>query len=315
MDTKKVLFKGSFGNLLNRINLKDGDDKINKGKNTFSDLSNNIKSGIVKSIENKPKQISELIKSFKHEKIKNLEKLLKVERNQLIVSNRKNRIYRTEAGYMYIIDKDVWGEPVSVTIKDDKKVIIRKIKYLNNKPYLFPVFNEKNISGIIIHMNQHEIWYQDDNLITVVSFKGESSDIAKIKVANIKSLSREKLFEYINNYKIVCKNKKLQEIVKEKDLRIDDFLIITNKYIVGKDSKNFIKAYLFDNEYTIYDEIPLRVLPQIEPAAYDVLFSQDVLSYIRANKYNIEDFKQNGEYIEYWQNIGDTKMCVMRYKI
>ena len=105
MDTKKVLLKGSFGNLLNRINLKDGDDKINKSK--FSDLSNNIKSGIVKSIENKPKQISELIKSFKHEKIKNLEKLLKVERSQLIVSNSKNRIYRTEAGYMYIIDKDV----------------------------------------------------------------------------------------------------------------------------------------------------------------------------------------------------------------
>jgi len=313
MDTKKVLLKGSFGNLLNRINLKDGDDKINKSK--FSDLSNNIKSGIVKSIENKPKQISELIKSFKHEKIKNLEKLLKVERSQLIVSNSKNRIYRTEAGYMYIIDKDVWGEPVSVTIKDDKKVIIRKIKYLNNKPYLFPVFNEKNISGIIIYMNQHEIWYQDDNLITVVSFKGEVADFAKIKVANIKSLSREKLFEYINNYKIVCKNKKLQEIVKEKDLRIDDFLIITNKYIVGKDSKNYIKAYLFDNEYVIYDEIPLRVLPQIEPAAYDVLFSEDVLNYIRANNYNIEDFKQNGDYIEYWQNIGDKKMCVMRYKI
>jgi hypothetical protein len=56
-------------------------------------------------------------------------------------------------------------------------------------------------------MNQHEIWYQDDNLITVVSFKGESSDIAKIKVANIKSLRREKLFEYINNYKIVLKTK------------------------------------------------------------------------------------------------------------
>jgi len=315
MDTKKVLLKGSFGNLLNRINLRDGDDKINKGKSTISDLSNNIKSSIVKSIENKPKQVSELIKSFKHEKIKNLEKLLKVEKNQLIVSNRKNRIYRTEAGYMYIIDKDVWGEPVSVTIKDDKKVIIRTIKYLNNKPYLFPVFNEKNVSGIIIYMNQHEIWYQDDNIITVVSFKGETSDITKIKVANIKSLSQNKLFEYINNYKVVGKNKKLQEIVREKDLRIDDVLIITTKYIVGKDSKNFIKAYLFDNEYKIYDEIPLRVLPQIEPTAYDVLFSEEVLNYIRANKYNIEDFIQNGDFIEYWQNIGDTKMCVMRYKI
>ncbi len=315
MDTKKILLKGSFGNLLNRINLKDGDDKINKGKGAFSDLSNNIKSGIVKNIENKPKQISELIKSFKHEKIKNLEKLLKVEKNQLIVSNRKNRIYRTEAGYMYIVDKDVWGEPVSVTVKDNKKVVIRTIKYLNDQPYLFPVFNEKNVSGIIIHLSHQEIWYQDDNIITVVSFKGEASDITKIKIANIKSLSRDKLHEYINNYKVVGKNKKLQEIVKEKDLRIDDVLIITNKYIIGKDSKNLIKAYLFNNEYTIYDEIPLRVLPQIEPLAYDVLFSEEVLDYIRANRYHIEDFIQNGDFIEYWQNIGDRKMCVLRYKV
>ncbi|KNY26875.1 hypothetical protein [Pseudobacteroides cellulosolvens] len=315
MDTKKVLLKGSFGNLLNRINFKDGDDKINKGKGTISDLSNNIKSGIVKNIENKPKQISELIKSLKHEKIKNLEKLLKVEKSQLIVSNRKNRIYRTEVGYMYIIDKDVWGEPVSVTVKDDKKVVVRTIKYLNDQPYLFPVFNEKNVSGIIIHMTQQEIWYQDDNIVIVVSFKGETSDITKIKIANIKSLSRNKLHEYINNYKAVGKNKKLQEIVKEKDLRIDDVLIVTNKYIIGKDSKNFIKAYLFNNEYTIYDEIPLRVLPQIEPLAYDILFSEEVLDYIRANKYNIEDFTQNGDFIEYWQKIGDRKMCVLRYKI
>jgi hypothetical protein len=315
MDTKKVLLKGSFGNLLNRINLKDGDDKINKGKSAISDLSNNIKSGIVKNIENKPKQISELIKSFKHEKIKNLEKVLRVEKSQLIVSNRKNRIYRTEAGYMYIVDKDVWGEPVSVTIKDDKKAVIRTIKYLNNQPYLFPVFNEKNISGTIINISQHEIWYQDDNLIAVVSFKGEASDITKIKIANSKSMDRNKLHEYINNYKVVSKNKKLQEIVKEKDLKIDDFLIVTNKFIMGKDSKNLIKAYLFNNEYTIYDEVPLRILPIIEPEAFDVLFSEEVLEYIRANKYNIEDFKQNGDFIEYWQNIGDRKMCVLRYKI
>lgn len=315
MDTKKVLLKGSFGNLLNRINLKDGDDKINKGKSAISDLSNNIKSGIVKNIENTPKQISELIKSFKHEKIKNLEKVLKVEKSQLIVSNRKNRIYRTEAGYMYIVDKDVWGEPVSVTIKDDKKVVIRTIKYLNNQPFLFPVFNEKNVSGVIINMNQNEIWYQDDNVILVVSFKGEASDITKIKIANIKAMSHSKLHEYINNYKIVSKNKKLQEIVKEKDLRIDDVLIVTSKFIIGKDTKNFIKAYLFNNEYTIYDEIPLRVLPAIEPAAYDVLFSEEVLEYIRANKYDIEDFKQNGDFIEYWQNIGERKMCVLRYKV
>ncbi|MDP4182595.1 MAG: hypothetical protein Q8942_16090 [Bacillota bacterium] len=315
MDSKKVALKGSFGSLISRINLKDGDDKINKGKNAIADFSNNIKSGIAKSIESKPKQISELIKSFSHEKIKNLEKVLKVEKNQLIVSNRKNRIYRTEAGYMYIVDKDVWGEPVNVTIKDDKKVVIRCIKYLDNQPFLFPVFNEKNISGRIIFMNQQEIWFQDDNTIFVVAFKGETADITKVKIANIKNMSQSKLHEYINNFKVVNKNKKLQEIVKDKDLRIDDVLIVRNGFIIGKDSKNFLKAYLFDNEYKVHEELPLRILPNLEPSAFDVLFSRDVLDYIRANNYSIEDFKQNGEFIEYWQTIGEKQMCVMRYKV
>jgi hypothetical protein len=44
---------------------------------------------------------------------------------------------------MYIIDKDVWENRQRYNLKDDKKVIIRKIKYLNNKPYLFPVFKKK----------------------------------------------------------------------------------------------------------------------------------------------------------------------------
>jgi len=315
MDTKKVALKGSFENLMSRINSKDGDSSINAGKKAISDLSKNIKSGISKSIEGKPQQISDLIKSLKNEKIKNLEKVLKVEKSQLIVSNRKNRIYRNDAGYMYIVDKDVWGEPATVTIKDDKKVVVRCVKYLKDQPYLFPVFNEKNVNGTIFFMSKDEIWYKDDNTVIVVAFKGEVASLTKIKISNMKTMSQPKLHEYINNFKIINKNKKLHELVKEKDLRIDDVLIVRNSCIIGKDSKDTLKAYLFNNEYVVHDEIPLRVLPSIEPAAYDILFSSEVLEYIRANNYSIENFKQNGEYIEYWSRIGQNEMCVMRYKV
>ncbi len=315
MDTKKAALKGSFSNILSRINIKDGEGKLKKGKDSLIKASKGLKSNLSKSIENKPQQISSLIKSLKNEKIKNLEKLLHIDKSELIVSNRKNRIYRSESGNMYIIDKDLWGEPVAVTIKDEKKVALKCIKYLNDQPFLFPVFNEKNIKGRIIHMDQEEIWYQDTDLITVVSFKGESMESIKIKLSNIKSMSDEKLFDYINNFKLVYKNKRLHNIISEKGIKIDDVLLVRSSYIVVKDSPNSLKTYLFDEEYQLFEEIPLKSLPPLDASALDALFSKDILDYIKSNNYNVEKFKQNGEYIEYWQTVGQKEICVMRYKI
>jgi hypothetical protein len=315
MDTKKVSFKGNLGNLLNYVNSKDGEGKLKKGKDSLVKSSKDITANLSKFIEDQPQRISSMIKSLKNEKIKNLEKLLRVDKSELIVSNRKNRIYRSEAGNMYIIDKDMWGEPVAVTIKDEKKVVIRCIKYLDDTPFLFPVFNEKNIKGKIINMTPEEIWYQDSGDINVVSFKGESMESVKIKIPNIKAMSQEKLFDYINNFKLVYKNKKLHEIILDKGIKTDDVLLVRSRYIIGKDPQNNLKVYLFDDEYKVYDELPLIKMPSLDTSALDVLFSKDILEYIKSNNYSIEKFKQNGNFIEYWQTIGDKDLCVMRYKV
>jgi len=35
------------------------------------------------------------------------------------------------------------------------------VKFFKDYPYLFPVFNEKNLNGDIIYMNDGEIWYRE----------------------------------------------------------------------------------------------------------------------------------------------------------
>ncbi len=315
MDTKKAAMKGSFNDLLNRINVKDGEEKLKKGTNSLVQFSKNVTSNLSKSIENKPQQISDIIKSLKNEKIKNLEKLLRVDKSELIASNKKNRIYRSESGSMYIVDKNIWGEPVNVTIKDDKKLVIKCIKYLNDQPFLFPVFNEKNLKGKIINMTMEEIWYQDADMITVVSFNGESADFVKIKITNIKNMTDDKLFDYINNFKLVYKNKKINDIITEKGIKIDDVLIVRKGYIIGKDPKNNLKSYVLSEDCKVIDEIPLRSVPKMDMAALDTLFSSELVDYIKSNNYDYSNFKQNGEYIEYWQTLGSKNICVVRYKI
>lgn len=315
MDTKKAAMKGSFNNLLNRINTKEGEEKLKRGRNSLVKFSKDITSNLSKSIENTPQQISGIIKSLKNEKIKNLEKLLRVDKSELIVSNKKNRIYRSESGTMYIIDKNIWGEAVSVTIKDEKKVVIKSIKYVNDQPFLFPVFNEKNIKGKIINMSAEEIWYQDADMVTVVSFSGETADYVKIKITDIKNMNEDKLFDFINNFKLVYKNKKINDIITEKGISIEDVLIVKNGYIICKDSKNTFKAFILSEDYAIIDEIPLKSVPQMDAAALDALFSSDLVDYIKSNNYDYSNFKQNGEYIEYWQTVGRKNVCVVRYKI
>jgi hypothetical protein len=141
--------------------------------------------------------------------------------------------------------------------------------------HFFPVFNEKNIKGRIINMTQEEIWYQDADLVTVVSFNGESADFVRVKVANIKTMSDDKLFDYINNFKLVYKNKKIHDVIIEKGIKVDDILIVRRNYIIGKDPKNNLKSFLIDEDYKVYEEIPLKSLPLLDTIALDALFSTD----------------------------------------
>jgi len=72
---------------------------------------------------------------------------------------------------------------------------------------------------------------------------------------------------------------------------------------------------LFDQFKNLCDEFTLRKLPNLSEAALDVLFSLDIVEYVKSKGYAFENFKQDDDYIEYWQEIGSKRVCVMRCKI
>jgi len=70
---------------------------------------------------------------------------------------------------------------------------------------------------------------------------------------------------------------------------------------------------LFDQFKNLCDEFTLRKLPNLSEAALDVLFSLDIVEYVKS-KVMPSKLKQDDDYIEYWQEIGSKRVCVMRCK-
>ena len=56
-------------------------------------------------------------------------------------------------------------------------------------------------------------------------------------------------------------------------------------------------------------------MPRLSERAMALIFSKDIVEYIISKGYDFESFKQSGNHIEYWQDIGRNKVCVMRVKI
>ncbi|MCX7748103.1 MAG: hypothetical protein N2645_14645 [Clostridia bacterium] len=320
MDDKKTLAGEkdiNFLKLIKNVNIKPGGSKKYKiDKESITQISQNLKSSIMKSIEKKPQQINDLISSLKKHKIRDLEKLLRVDKSQMIVSNRKNYIYRSDSGKMVIVDRDMWGDPCNVTIKENNHVIVKCIKFFEDKPYIFPLFNEKNVKGRVINMDANQIWYQDNNTVCVVTFKGTDAVFTNIQIDTLKNISKENLFSYIHNYISVNKNKKLAELVKGKGIRIEDIEKVRKSYVIGKLSgKSGYRVVMFDEEYTATNDFNIKGIPSVSDDGLDILFSEEILNYINANNYSFENFKQNDDHIEYWQQIGQKNVCVMRYKV
>jgi len=135
------------------------------------EILSNLKDSIVENIHERRERATSFINSLKKDKIRNLERLLDVTKRDLKKADKKNYIYITEAGRMVVVDRDMWGDPCTVTIKEGNKVFLRMVKFFKDYPYLFPVFNEKNLNGDIIYMNDGEIWYRDKDVATLVLLK------------------------------------------------------------------------------------------------------------------------------------------------
>ncbi|MCX7923597.1 MAG: hypothetical protein N3B21_16535 [Clostridia bacterium] len=305
--------KENLKKLLDNLKVKNVSVKYSE---SISNFSKSLRHGMVKGLQEKSKQTSEAITSFRNRnnKLKNLEKLLHTDKSHLITSNKRSNIYRSESDKLVIIDKNIWSEPVTVTIKQMNSVTIKCVKFLEEQPFLFPVFNEKTISGRIIYMDVNQLWYQDNDTINVVTFRNSSPDFIKIKINNIKCYEKEALIKYVKNYISVQKSARMTAFIKEKAINIADIVRITRYYLIEKSKQsNSMKVYLFDDEGSFYDQLSLSRLPSVDDTSLDLLFTKDMTSYIKSNNYPLEDFKQNDDFIEFWQNVGSKKVCVMRF--
>jgi len=280
------------------------------------EMLSNLKDSIVDNIHERTERAASFINSLKKDKIRNLERLLDVTRKELKKSDKKNYIYITDAGRMVVIDRDMWGEPCTVTVKEGNRVMLRLVKFFNDYPYLFPVFNEKNLNGEIIFMTDGEIWYRDKDVATLVLFKNDKPDFLTINLEKVKGYKEKDLLKYLENCKILYLEKRLNDLLLvERKIAIEDIVRVRPGYAIYKNSERTFTILLFDQLKALCDEFTLRKLPNLSEEALDVLFTLDIVEYIKSKGYAFENFKQDNDHIEYWQEIGSKRVCVMRYKI
>lgn len=312
MDNKKeVLDTGSEGvkGLMEAITSKVSMEQR-------KEMLSNFKDSIVDSIHEKSERAASFIHSLKKDKIKNLERLLDVTKKDLKKSDKKNYIYITGAGKMVIVDRDIWGEPCLVTVKESNKVVLRVVKFFKDCPYLFPVFNEKNLNGNIIFMDEDEIWYRNKDEATLVLFKGDKPDFLNISLQKVKSYKEKDLLKHLENCKMLYLEKRINQLLTiERNVDIDNVVTVRQSYAIYKNSEKTYTILLFDGLRNLCDEFTLRKLPSLSETAWNVLFSLDIVEYIKSKDYSFENFKQDNDYIEYWQQIGSKRVCVMRCKI
>ncbi len=288
-----------------------------KGKEGISAFPKNLKDNILDSIHQNSDKATNFLNSLKKDKIRNLERVLNIDKKDLAFSNKKNYIYCTESGRMVIIDRDIWGEPFTVTVKEATEVGIRRVMFFDNEPFLFPIFNEKNLSGEVIHMDENEIWYLNKDEATIVLFRNDKPEFLKVSLKNFKNINNKKaLHTYLDSYRTLYIDKKLHElIIEDRNIAIEDIVKIRAGYAVYKNTSRTYKVMLFNEFRELYDEYTFSKLPSVKEEGWDVLFSKDIVEYVKANNYSFENFRQDEGHIEYWQNIGSKRACVLRCKI
>lgn len=288
-----------------------------KSKEGVVTLSKTLKDNLIDSIHQSSGKATSFLNSLKKDKIRNLERVLGIDKKDMSYSSKKNYIYTTGSGRMIIIDRDIWGEPCTVTVKEANDVAIRRVKFFEDEPFLFPIFNERNLSGEVIHMDDNEIWYLSKNEATLVLFKNDKPDFLKVSLANFKNINNKKaLHTYLDSSKVLYLDKKLHQVlIEERNVAVEDIVRIRSWYAIYKNTSRTYKVLLFDEYKELYDEFTFSKLPAVKEEGLDALFSKDIVDYVKTNQYSFENFRQDEGHIEYWQNIGTRRVCVLRYKI
>lgn len=303
--------------LLKKLGLKNLSNNI-KESGSITDFSKNITSNFVKNIQVKK---NEVVNNMKKVKLRALESKLKLEKTDMINSSKKSYIYQSNDKTV-IIDKDMWNEPNFVTIKTSNNIITKIVKFLNDEPFLYPYFSEKAIFGRIIHLEEKELWFHDNGIVTIVAFRANDKlETIKVRTNTPKDYSNKnlmedpKLFAYIKNYSIASTDNQLRDFLDSQNILINDIVRIGNTYVIVKLQNNQYKIILLKYKYVILEEFTLRKLPFTSQIGLDFLFSPDIVSYIKSNNYDFENFVINDNHLEYWNQLGDKKVCLIRCKL
>jgi hypothetical protein len=287
-----------------------------KSKGFVLNVSKNIKENLRYSVQNNSELISDMIHNLKKVKLRQLEILLKIDKKEMINATKKSFIYSNESGRIYIIDKDMWGEPVSVTIKERQNVTTKCVKFLGDQPFLYPMFNEKNINGEIVNLTENEIWYLNKLDATIIIFKNNTPTFLQIDQKDMpKTTIKEDLIKHLEIVKMLYQNETLNNLLLiEKKFQKEFIFEIHATYVIYNESNQY-RVLLLDEFTQVTDEFLLKKLPPISRKGRELLFSKEIYNYVIENKYSFENFTESSDHLEYWQQIGQNRACVLRLQI
>ena len=118
---------------------------------------------------------------------KNLEKLFSLDRSNLLSSDHSTAFYKSTKNKIIIFEKDISEIPCTVTIKDGTKVYVYTVKYkADYTPILYPAYDEKEIEGEIIYMDNEEIWYKDFHKLTLGYNNGASMEFHVVRMSSFR---------------------------------------------------------------------------------------------------------------------------------
>ncbi|TYQ14670.1 UNVERIFIED_CONTAM: hypothetical protein Cloal_1032 [Acetivibrio alkalicellulosi] len=302
--------------LMDIISSKVSTIQYERSKQKITEFSKNLKYRLAGNFQQNPGVKVNLIQYLKNHKLRRLEKILDIQKRDLIVSSKINYMYCTDTGKVVIIDKDIGGEPCTITIKNAKQVVLKCVKFYKDQPFVFPMFNEKNLKGDIIYVDTNEIWYVDKTEATLVLFRNNQPEYLNIDLKKFQnSKSYKELTNHLNNYKMLYLDKELNNLLTdERKIKIDDIVKISSSYVIYRENEDF-RVLLFDEQRNLFNEILMHKLPNVNEEAWDILFTKEIYEYIIENGYSFDNFRQDDDCIEYCQDIGSKKVCVMRCKI
>lgn len=305
----------SVKGLMDIITSRVSSIQYEKSKKMVSNLSKSFKSNL--GFEQDGSKSSGFFHSLKKVKLRNLEQILNVSKRDLVVSSKVNYVYCTDSGKVIVVDKGLDGLPHTVTIKTSDSISVKSVKFDKDNPFLYPKFNENDLPKDIIYMDEKEIWYVNNNEATLLLFKNDNPECLKINLNDVKlNRTSKALLNYLECYKILHEDNRLSNLLlEERKVDLNSIVRIRPHYALYKESNKAYRVLLFDKTKNICNEFSIQELPNVNAEAWDVLFSNEIYEYVKSNGYSFDNFRQANDYIEYWQNIGSNKVCVLRCKI